>query len=307
MRMPSIESNVEQLELLDPEPNVSREVDRQVALHDRKNRSPTSSVRAEARRDGCPLIVPLVLLDEDPQNPRTEFLEAELDELADDIRQRGILQPIVVHPADAAGRYRIHFGAKRCRAALRAGLNEVPVVVREAAADAYAQVAENHKRRGLTPLDLARFIRSRVVSGESNATIAKQLVMDPTTVAHHLALLDLPPALDEALQSGRCTSPKTLYELGKLHQAQPAQVKALIAGGSEITRAAVAAMRAQHPPAAGEQRHQRGEASLLVQANRQCERLEQTLARLKQGEPALDEADLAALWQRVSNLASRSA
>jgi ParB/RepB/Spo0J family partition protein len=42
---------------------------------------------------------------------------AELDELADDIRQHGILQPIVVHPADSQGRYRIHFGAKRLRAA----------------------------------------------------------------------------------------------------------------------------------------------------------------------------------------------
>ena len=105
--------------------------------------------------------------------------------------------------------YRIHFGAKRLRAARRAGLDEVPVVVRDAPADPYAQVAENQKRHGLTPLDLARFIRAKVDEGESNATIAKRLVMDPTTVAHHLALLDLPPELDDALKSGRCTSPRT--------------------------------------------------------------------------------------------------
>ena len=46
-------------------------------------------------------MVPVNLVDEDPNNPRTEFPEAELNELADDIRQRGIQQPIVVHPADA--------------------------------------------------------------------------------------------------------------------------------------------------------------------------------------------------------------
>ena len=127
-------------------------------------------------------MVPINLVDEDPNNPRTEFPEAELNELADDIRQRGILQPIVVHPADARGRHRIHFGAKRWRAAQRAGLTAVPVVVRDEPGDPYAQVAENQKRHGLTPLDLARFIRDRVDAAESHATIAKRLGMDPKVV-----------------------------------------------------------------------------------------------------------------------------
>jgi ParB family chromosome partitioning protein len=257
--------------------------------------------------DGRPLTVGVDRLDEDPNNPRTEFPESELDELADDIRQRGILEAIVVHPADAAGRYRIHFGAKRLRAAKRAGLTEVPVVVRDAPADPYAQVAENQRRHGLTPLDLARLIRSKLDEGESNASIAKQLVMDPTTVAHHLALLDLPPELDEALKSGRCTSPRTLYELAKLHQAQPDRAKALIAGESEITRSAVAAVRAERAPPAIEAQPKRSAASLMAQANGQCARLEQTLTRIKNAEQQLDAADVATLRQRVANLASRSA
>jgi len=61
-----------------------------------------------------------------------------------------------VHPANTAGRYRIHFGAKRLRAARRAGLDMVPVVVRDAPGDPYAQVAENQKRHGLTPLQVGR-------------------------------------------------------------------------------------------------------------------------------------------------------
>jgi ParB family transcriptional regulator, chromosome partitioning protein len=267
----------------------------------------TTQVPAAEPDDGLPLVVCIDRLDEDPNNPRTEFPESQIDELADDIRERGILEPIVVHPADAHGRYRIHFGAKRLRAAGRAGLAEVPVVVRDAPADLYAQVAENQKRHGLTSLDLARFIRARVDEGESNATISKRLVMESTTVAHHLALLDLPPALDDALKSGRCTSPRTLYELGKLHRARPEQVKSLIAGESEITRVAVAAVRAEHAPVAADIQQKRGAASLLVQANSQCARLEQTLTRIKQVEQQLAAADLDALRQRVSTLMNRLA
>lgn len=252
---------------------------------------------------GRPLMVLVSLIDEDPNNPRTEFPESENEELADDIRERGILQPLVVHPADSAGRYRIHFGAKRLRAARRAGLDAVPVVVRDAPADPYTQVAENQKRHGLTPLDLARLIRARVNEGESNASIAKRLVMDPTTVAHHLALLDLPPELDDALKSGRCTSPRTLYELSKLHQAQPDQAKALLAGESEITRTAIAAVRAEHTPAATRVRSGCA-ALLLAQANSACARLELALKRVEQVERELGEADVAALRQRVANLSN---
>ena len=130
------------------------------------------------------------LLDEDSSNPRTEFPDAEFRELAEDIREHGILQPIVVHAADGNGRHLIHFGAKRLRAARRAGITHVPVVIRDLPADPYTQVAENQKRQGLTPLDLARFIKSRSEAGDSNATIAKRLGMNLTSVAHHLALLE---------------------------------------------------------------------------------------------------------------------
>jgi ParB family chromosome partitioning protein len=158
-------------------------------------------------------VVSIDLLDEDSDNPRTEFPDADLDELAEDISQHGVLQPIVVHPADGGGRYRIHFGAKRLRAARRAGLQQVPVVMRARAGDPYLQVAENQKRHRLSPLDLARFIKSRSVAGDSNATIAKRIGMNLTAVAHHLALLELPPELDQALKEGRCTSPRTLHEV----------------------------------------------------------------------------------------------
>jgi ParB family transcriptional regulator, chromosome partitioning protein len=306
MRMPSwIKARAEQLDLLEPEaaPSLreapaSSEVARATA--------PTASVTATVVKSdaGQPLLVPLHLIDEDPNNPRTDFPEPEIATLADDIRERGILEPIVVHPADVAGRYRIHFGAMRCRAARRAGLEAVPVVFRDALADPYAQVAENQKRHGLTPLDLARFIRARADAGESNAMIAKRLAMDVTTVAHHLALLDLPPELDAAMKSGRCMSPKTLHELNRLHQTQPEEAKMLLAGDAEITRAAVAAARSSS--VAG--RHSKpSAASLVTQANSTCTRLEETLSGIEQRKHELTEPDLSALRQRLAALPGRIA
>lgn len=194
--------------------------------------SPPAAPGAAARSAS---MVPTASLYEDANNPRTEIPGAELDELAEDIRQHGILQPIIVHRADRECRYRIHFGAKRWRAAQRVGLLEVPVVVRDGPTNPYAQVAENQKRHGLTPLDLARFIRGRIDAGDSNTTVAKTLGIDLTTVAHHVALLDLPPVVDAAMKAGRCFSPRTLYELGKLHAEQPERVAELVAG-TEPTR-----------------------------------------------------------------------
>lgn len=125
-------------------------------------------------------------------------------------------------------------------------LGDLRVGVRRCVADddgdALQPDALCQKRHGLTPLDLARFIQGRVDAGDSNATVAKRLGMNLTTVAHHLALLELPPELDDALKSGRCTSPRTLNELSKLHEAQPEQARALIVGDAGITRTVVSAI-----------------------------------------------------------------
>jgi len=260
--------------------------------------------------EGRPLFVALSALYEDPANPRTEFPDADLDELAEDIRQHGILQPIVVHPADEAGHFLIHFGAKRFRAAARAGLAEVPVVVREAIADPYAQVAENQKRHGLSPLDLARFIRSRVELGETNAVIAKRLGMDLTTVAHHLALLELPPVLDAALKSGRCSAPRTLYELSKVHNERPDAVHELLEREGPITREAVAtlrkpARRKRAKAAVNEKRLSKPSPAvqLAARADRLCTQLGATCSKLRQaGLDHVPADELEALRTRLNGL-----
>ncbi len=299
MRVPWSKSKPLQLDLLSANPVADRAPDF-VGVVDATSTQPTNSSISTGR----PSMIPTTSLFEDPNNPRTEFPQAELEELAEDIRQHGILQPIVVHPVDAEGRYQIHFGAKRWRAALLAELKQVPVVVRDASADPYTQVAENQKRHGLTPLDLARFIRGRVDAGDSNATVAKRLGMNLTTVAHHIALLELPPELEEALKSGRITSPRTLHELSKRHAEQPEQIRALMNSGAEITRAAVSALRAAPETSEEGDTIPSPANRLIAQANVACARLERALSRIQPSNPdriALPE--LIALRIRVEDIA----
>ena len=159
MRLPWKKPKEIQLDLLDSEPGA-------IAPHTLAEAAPPAVVSKPASRaispasaklgdhDGRAMLVSVSMLYEDANNPRTEFPEAALEELAVDIQQRGVLQPLVVHPADGDGRHRVNFGAKRLRAAMRAGLHEVPIVVRDLPADRYAQVAENQKRHGLlTPTE----------------------------------------------------------------------------------------------------------------------------------------------------------
>jgi ParB family chromosome partitioning protein len=220
----------------------------------------------------------------------------------------GILQPIVVRRPGSDGRYRVLFGAKRLRAAKLAGLREVPVVIGTSAHDVYAQVAENQKRHGLSSLDLAKFMRSRVDAGESNAEIARRMGIDQTTVAHHLALLTLPSELEEAFRSGRCTSPKTLYELAKLHGKRPEKVKAIVAREGETTRSKVAALKTPRRPARTTGRAARAPhrtASLSAQADDLCRRLESVVARMTKHGSAVTPDELVALRRRLAELAGK--
>jgi hypothetical protein len=84
---------------------------------------------AFGEQDGV-VTLPLELIDEDPQQPRETFDARELADLAETVRRRGVLQPIVVGPQDAQGRYRLRFGARRLRAARLAGLVEIRALVR---------------------------------------------------------------------------------------------------------------------------------------------------------------------------------
>jgi len=310
MRMPWNKSKAEQLDLVDEASAApieglvsvvgSEAVDSQTCVA-----IPALSLDA-LTVEGLPLHVPVESLEEDPDNPRTEFPDEEIAELAQDIALRGILQPIVVRRTTEEGRFRVLFGAKRLRAARRARLQTVPVVIGSDAHDGYAQVAENQKRHGLTPLDLARFMRSRADGGDSNAEIAKRMGMDLTSVAHHLALLTLPPDLDEAFRSGRCTSPRTLHELANLQKTRPERVKAIVNREGEITRSAVAALKKPGPQRSAPRKAStsRRPTSLASQASNLVARLESLLDRMAKSGSPVTANELAAVRRRVARLGS---
>lgn len=194
---------------------------------------------------GEPLIVPMELVYEDPNNPRTEFKDDELQELADDIAQRGIIQPIVVWPRDERG-YKIRFGAKRRRAAelaaTKTGIDTVPVTLNaNPDLDDYAQIAENVKRSGLSALDMAKFIKRKVDAGATHAVVAERLGIARPRVSEFLALFNMPASIELAYNEGRCVNPRVLDAVIKLHRKHGSAVDGFMAEATEITHSTVAA------------------------------------------------------------------
>jgi ParB family chromosome partitioning protein len=179
---------------------------------------------------------PLSMFEEDPDNPRFESMPDEFAALVENVREHGILQPIVVRRLEG-GRLRIRFGARRYRAAVTLALADAPYVVTEdpRQLDDYAQVAENERRTALQPLELATFIAKKLAKGESKSAIATKLGIHPSTVTHLLCLAgDAPPFLLELYHSGSCRSPQYLYKLAKLWKVDARRVEEACAAASEV-------------------------------------------------------------------------
>jgi len=150
--------------------------------------------------------IPLDLLDPSPFQPRVAFPQESLDELADSIRARGILQPILArsHPMQPE-RFYIVAGERRWRAAGLAGLHEVPAIVREMsdAEAATAALIENLQREDLNPMEEAegysRLLDEMRVTQEK---LAETLGKSRSQVTNALRLLNLPPAVQAEVRKG---------------------------------------------------------------------------------------------------------
>ncbi len=157
-----------------------------------QRRLPTGSLRPNAR------------------NPRREFPNSELDELAASLRERGIIQPIVVRAVrGVADGYEIVAGERRWRAAQRAGLHEVPVIVIEATDAEALQLAiiENVQRADLNPLEEAEGYRALMDEfANSQEEIARIVGKSRSYVANTLRLLKLSEAVKAYIHSGKLTA-----------------------------------------------------------------------------------------------------
>jgi ParB family chromosome partitioning protein len=169
-----------------------------------------------------PFEAPLEALYPDPRQPRKHIDDAALEELAASIRVHGVLEPLIVHPQlrqDKQAGYTIVAGERRWRAAKRAGLKTVPVVVRAQLTVAQIgeiQLIENLQREDLTAVELATGYAAYLkATGKSQAELAKAVGKDEGTVSHHLALLTLPPEIQQ-LVSDRTLSFAHARELARL-------------------------------------------------------------------------------------------
>lgn len=140
-----------------------------------------------------------------PGQPRRSFDEVTLKELADSIKQYGVLQPLLISPK-GKDKYQIIAGERRWRAASLAGLDKVPVVIRTSEELEQLEMAlvENIQRVDLAPLEQAVSIqRLHELFHISIDDISRRLGKAPSTITNIVRLLQLPPAAQEALQSQR--------------------------------------------------------------------------------------------------------
>jgi ParB family chromosome partitioning protein len=153
--------------------------------------------------------LPVAQLVPNRYQPRSRFDDEGLDELAESIRVQGVIQPVVVSPK-GSGIYTIIAGERRWRAAQRAGLAVVPVVVREVRDDRQLlelALVENVQRADLNPIEEAEAYRMLAENfGLSHEEIAARVGKSRVTISNTLRLLKLPAAVQDHLRSGRLTA-----------------------------------------------------------------------------------------------------
>ncbi len=155
-----------------------------------------------------PQSLPIEVVVPNPDQPRKSFADADLDELAASIAEKGIIQPLVVRPL-GNGQYQIVAGERRWRAAQKAQLHEVPVVVREFDDLEVIEIAiiENVQRADLNPVEEAAGYRQLMDRfGHTQEKLAEALGKSRSYIANLLRLLHLPSLVREMVADGRLTA-----------------------------------------------------------------------------------------------------
>jgi len=170
-------------------------------------------------------LIPIGDIIPDPNQPRTNFDQAKLEELAESIKSNGIIEPINVRSIEGQGTYQILTGERRCRAAGIAGINEIPCIIRNVNEQEalILQVIENLQRENLTPIEEANSIKRLLDSGLTQTEISKQTGRSQPFISQTQKLLTLPKSiLEEAgtamiskehlLQLTKAENPEALWQ-----------------------------------------------------------------------------------------------
>jgi len=139
-----------------------------------------------------------------PSQPRLNFDETRLEELAASIRENGILQPVLVRPHENG--YQIVAGERRLSAAQRAGLLKVPAVIRDVPDERLLELAlvENIQREPLNPMEEAQAYQHLIdITSQTQEQLSERLGKDRSTIANSLRLLKLPPAVKLLVAEGQ--------------------------------------------------------------------------------------------------------
>jgi ParB family transcriptional regulator, chromosome partitioning protein len=160
---------------------------------------------AAAPRDGL-VQIHVYEIENNPFQPRRDFDETAIDELAASLKQHGMIQPLVVRRHD--DRYQLISGERRLRAAVKAGWQQVPAQIREADDRQMSEVAivENLQRKDLNPLEKAHSFQQYLERyGCTQEELAGRISIDRSTIANLIRLLELPEPIQQSIHSGTLT------------------------------------------------------------------------------------------------------
>jgi len=152
--------------------------------------------------------MPIELLHANPNNPRKHFAETDLEDLARSIREKGLIQPLVVR-LRSDGDYEIVAGERRWRAAQRAGVHDLPVVIRDLSDNEALEIAliENIQRSDLNPLEEARAYSQLLERfNYTQQQLADSLGKSRSHIANTLRLLTLPESIRQQIEEGKLTA-----------------------------------------------------------------------------------------------------
>lgn len=155
-------------------------------------------------------VIPIEQLHPNPNQPRRQFTDADLQDLAASIREKGVLQPLIARPmADRSGHYEIVAGERRWRASQIAQIHEVPVLVRSLDDTEVLEVAiiENIQRADLNPIEEAMAFRQLMERfGHTQERLAEALSKSRSYIANLLRLLNLPSGVQDLVVGGQISA-----------------------------------------------------------------------------------------------------
>jgi stage 0 sporulation protein J len=149
-------------------------------------------------------IIQLSEIQKNPYQPRKDFSEEKIQELAQSIKENGLIQPIIVRQSPVIG-YEILAGERRYRASIVAGLSEVPVIVKNLSDQDMMvhSIIENLQREDLNPIDEAKAYQSLIDKGFTHAEIAEKMGKSRPYITNLVRLLNLSPFILKEVESGR--------------------------------------------------------------------------------------------------------